>query len=138
MSENVPPLHIVADIADIAGLGLMLTVSVKGVPAQLPLEGVTVYVAMLTALVLFTRVPLIPEALLPEAPPVKPDPEGADHEYFVADGIVPSGPPSTGVTVNRSPLHTVLVIEFTAGFGLIVTATVKEGPGHVPAVGVTE
>jgi hypothetical protein len=41
-----PPLQIVEDITFIAGRGLTITVTVKGAPVQLAVEGVTVYVAV--------------------------------------------------------------------------------------------
>lgn len=67
---NVPPLHIVAAIGNITAFGLRVTVSVKGAPGQLPLTGVTVYVAVCTVLVVLVRVPLITAAPLPAVPPV--------------------------------------------------------------------
>jgi hypothetical protein len=55
--------------------------------------------------------------------------------------VVPAGTTPfeafTGVDVNATPLHTVLVIAVIAGFGFTVTVKVKVAPGHVPDVGVT-
>ena len=71
------PLHTVAVIAVIAGLGFMVTVTVNGVAGQLPNEaeddGVTVYVAVCAVLVVLTRVPVMLAGLpLLAAPPVIP------------------------------------------------------------------
>ena len=43
---NVPPLQIVELIAEIAGIGLMVTVTVKVEPVHVPEVGVTVYTAV--------------------------------------------------------------------------------------------
>jgi hypothetical protein len=59
-----------------AGFGLIVIVTVNGVPVQDPLTGVTLYNATLTELVVFTRVPLMVAVPLPEAPPVNPAPVG--------------------------------------------------------------
>jgi hypothetical protein len=61
----------------------------------------------------FVSVPvmLVP---VPAAPPVKPEPVGADHEYVVPAGTTPLVP-FTGVTVKGLPLHVAEVILVTAG-----------------------
>jgi len=55
--------------------------------------------------------------------------------------VVPAGTTPfvrfAGVEVNDDPLHTVFVIEVTAGVGFIVTVKVNEAPEQVPDVGVT-
>src|SRR5512133_2945459 len=69
---NEPPLQIVAVSGLIAGAGLMVTVTVNVLPVQVPVCGVTVYVAVLTELVVFNSVPPILAAPLPAAPPLNP------------------------------------------------------------------
>ena len=77
------PLHIVAFIAVIAGFGFTFTVIVKVAPVQLPKAtddvGVTVYIAVCAVVVVLASVPFM-FVPLPDAPPVKPVPAGADHE----------------------------------------------------------
>ena len=83
------------------------------------------------------NVPVMLEALLPDAPPVNPPVTvGALQLYVVPAGTTPFVP-STGVAVNEVPLHTVAVIAVIEGFGLTVTVTVNVLPAHVPDVGVT-
>lgn len=43
---KLPPLHIVAVIAFTAGIGVIVTDTVNDAPVQVPLKGVTVYVAV--------------------------------------------------------------------------------------------
>jgi hypothetical protein len=62
----------VSDLIQAAGLGFTVTITEKGVPEQLPAEGVTVYVAVCAVFVGLVSVPLIVEALFPLAPPVTP------------------------------------------------------------------
>ena len=50
------PLQVVAVIGVITATGFTVTVTVNGAPVQLPEVGVTVYVAVCTALVGFTNV----------------------------------------------------------------------------------
>ena len=69
------PLHTVAVIGVIAGLGFTVTVTVNGEAGQLPNEaddeGVTVYVAVCAVFVVLTRAPVILAGLpLLAAPPV--------------------------------------------------------------------
>ena len=59
VSVNVEPLQTFIVFAAMLGVGLTVTVTVNGVPVQLPEPGVTVYVAVCTELVVFTSVPLI-------------------------------------------------------------------------------
>jgi hypothetical protein len=133
---NDPPLQIILVKDEIAGAGLILTVTVNEEPGQPLLTGVTVYVAVVIELDVLTRVPLMFSAVDPDAPPVKPVPEGASQLYVVPAGTVPLVA-STGVTVNAIPLLTVIVIGRMAGFGLTVTFNSKSGPGHPPTEGVT-
>ena len=69
---KLPALQIVAAILLTAGFGFTKTVTVKVVPVQLPVTGVTVYVAVWNVLVGLTRVPLMFAATAPAAPPVIP------------------------------------------------------------------
>lgn len=74
---KVPPLQIVAAIAEIDGLGLTVIVTTNGAPAQVPnaadVNGVTVYVAVWKVFVLLTNVPEIVVGLpLLAVPPVIP------------------------------------------------------------------
>lgn len=62
-----------------AGAGLIVTTTLKGVPAQLPDNGVTLYVAVWMVLVTLVSSPLIFAEPLPGVPPVKPVPAGADQ-----------------------------------------------------------
>jgi hypothetical protein len=59
-------------IAVTAGTGLMVTVTVKVDPVQLPAVGVTVYVAVCGVLVGLVKLPLMLAAAVPAAPPVRP------------------------------------------------------------------
>lgn len=134
---NVPPLHIVAVMADIAGFGLTVTVTVKGEPVQLPDFGVTVYIACPAAFVELISVPLMFAELLPEAPPeIPPLIVGAGQLYEISAGIIPSVP-STGIVVKVPSLHIAAVRLFTAGIGFTVIVTVKSEPVHGPDTGVT-
>jgi hypothetical protein len=77
---NVPSLQIVAVIADTAGFGLTVTVTVNVAPTQVPEVGVTVYTTFIAALVVFVNVPLIFAAAMPAVVPVMPGTEGTAHE----------------------------------------------------------
>ena len=140
---NALGLHVVATVLlFIAGLGSIVTVTVKVAPTQLPDApdvGVTVYTAVTGALVVFVSVPLI-DAPLPATPPVKPAPAGAPQVYVVPAGTMPSTP-LTGVKLNALGLQVVAtVLLLIEGFGFIVTVTVKVAPTQLPAapdVGVT-
>ena len=75
--------------------------------------------------------------LVPVASPVSPaGSEGNDQEYSVVAGTTPFTP-SAGDTVNKLPLHELVVMFVIAGPGLTVTVTVKSGPGQDPEVGIT-
>ena len=73
------PLQTVGVKLLIAGFGLIVTVTVKVGPEHVPDVGVTVYVAVVDALVVLVRVPVI-DAPLPADPPEKFDPAGTPHE----------------------------------------------------------
>lgn len=124
---NAMPLQTVNDTGVIAGRGLTVTAIIKAEPEHPPLEGVTVYVAVLAELVVLTRFPVMFNAPVPAAPPVKPAPAGAAQVYVVPAGIMPLVP-STGVIVKLSPVQTEAAIALIAGAGFIVMVTVKEGP----------
>ncbi len=77
-SDNITMPQIQAVILVITGPGLTVTVTVNAGPVQVPVVGVTVYVAVTGAFVVLVKVPLMLEGLpLLAAPPVNPDPPGA-------------------------------------------------------------
>jgi hypothetical protein len=73
--KTAPP-HADAVMLLTYGVGLMVTVTVNVGPEHPPAVGVTVYVAVATALVVFVKVPVI-DAPLPATPPEKFAPAGA-------------------------------------------------------------
>ena len=77
--------------AVIVACGLTVTVTVNIDPIQVPVVGVTLYVAVNAPAVVLLSVPFT--VLWPDddAPPVKPLPVGALHAYVVLLGIVPVG-----------------------------------------------
>ena len=87
-------------------------------------------------MVVFTNVPLILPALVPDNPPVKPVPVGVDQLYVVPAGTVPLVP-FTGVVLNIAPEHTVVLIAVTLACGFIVTVTLNATPVQEPDLGVT-
>lgn len=78
--------------------------------------------------------PLI-ELPLPAEPPVKPVPDGADHEYTVLLGIT-FGAVELGVTENEVELHVCVVISAIVGTGFTVTVNVNGNPEQVPETGI--
>ncbi len=79
---KVPPLQIVADCAEIIGMGLIVTVTTNVLPKQFnPAFGVTVYCAVCATLVgLFNVCDIVPW-LLAAVPPAKfPVTIGVDQE----------------------------------------------------------
>ena len=97
---KVVPLQITALIAVIAGVGLIVTVTLNTKPVQLPVIGVTKYVAVLAMFVVLASVPIISDlGDTCVAPPVNPVPVGADQLYNVPAGTTPFVT-SVGVTVN--------------------------------------
>jgi len=115
VTEKAVPPHTVAVMFDTCGRGFNVTVTVKVEPTQLPSAtdpvGVTVYVAVVTALVVLVSVPPM-LAPLPAAPPLKPAPAGAPQLYVVPAGTMPSVP-FAGVTEKAIPPQTVVVIFVT-------------------------
>jgi hypothetical protein len=137
---NAVPLHIVAVWFGTTGRGLIVATTVNVGPVQLPLVGVTVYVAVCGMFVGFVSVPLILDCKLAVAPPVNPPVTtgNALHAYVVPDGTM--SVPLLGVTVNPVPLHVLAVLFAIFAFGLTVTVTVNVDPTQLPAaplVGVT-
>ena len=113
--------------------------TVKGVPVQLPLVGVTVYATVIAAFVEFVMLPEIELAFVPAAVPVIPVTVGADHEYVVPVGTM-FPEPLDGVTVKLDPEQIVCVCTLTVAVGATVTVTVKLVPSHagvVSELGVT-
>ena len=78
-------------------------------------------------MVVFTNVPLILPALVPDNPPVKPVPVGVDQLYVVPAGTMPFVP-LDGVVLNIDPEHTVVLIAVTLACGFIVTVTLNTAP----------
>ena len=138
LTVNATPLQLTELIAVITAVGLIVTVNVNVDPIQVPVIGVTVYVAVLAIFVVFVKPPLILATATPcEAPPVNPVPVGAVHVYKVPTGTTPSNT-SVGLILNTNPLHTVVVIALMIPTGLIVTVTVKEAfAPQLSVVGVT-
>jgi len=138
---NAVPLHIVAVWFGTTGRGLMVATTVNVGPVQLPLVGVTVYVAVCAVFVGLVSVPLILDCKLAVAPPVNPPVTtgNALHAYVVPVGTI-SPPPLLGVTVNPVPLQVLTVLLSIVALGLTVTVTVNVDPTQLPAaplVGVT-
>ena len=59
---------------------MTVTVTVKLDPEHEPDVGITMYTTLIAAFVVFVKVPLIEDKLLPGVVPVIPDTLGADHE----------------------------------------------------------
>ena len=108
---------------------------------QLPLVGVTVYVAVCAILVGFVSVPFTLDCKLAVAPPVNPPVTtgNEDHAYVVPDGTM--SVPLLGVTVKPEPLHVLVVAFAIAAFGFTVNVNVLPVPVQVTVlyvyVGVT-
>jgi hypothetical protein len=84
-----------------------------------------------------TKLPVIVDALLPDAPPVIPPVTvGTLQLYNVPAGTMPFVP-FTGVTLKNTPLHVVFVIALITADGFTFTVTVNVDPTQVPDVGVT-
>ena len=72
VAVNAVPLQVVAVIAVMDDLGFTVTVTVNVFPGHEAVVDVTVYVAVCAVVVGFVNVPLMPDAPLPDAPPVIP------------------------------------------------------------------
>ena len=119
------PLQVVVLIAVICASGFKFTVTEKDAPVHDPDTGVTIYVAVTTPIVVFVKVPVMELTPTPcEAPPVNPLPVGALHVYVVPAGTIPFVP-FTGLTVNNTPPHPVVLIGVITAVGLIVTVNVN-------------
>jgi hypothetical protein len=80
VTVNAIPLQVVAVIAVIVVTALIVIVSVNVAPAPQLVNGVTIYVAVTAALVVFTSCPVILlDAMVCDCPPVKPVPVGNVH-----------------------------------------------------------
>ena len=80
------------------------------------------------------KVPLMLDAPLPVAPPVRPPvTTGTDQLYVVLDGTIPLVE-LTGVDVKPVPPQVVAVIAVMAGVGFTVTVTVKVEPTQPSAL----
>ena len=135
---KLTPLHVVFVIAVTCASGFRFTVTEKDAPVHDPDTGVTIYVAVTTPIVVFVKVPVMELTPTPcEAPPVNPLPVGALHVYVVPAGTIPFVP-FTGLTVNNTPPHPVVLIGVITAVGLIVTVTVNVAfTPHDVEVGVT-
>ena len=125
VTPKLTPLHDVAVIALINADGFRFTVTEKDAPVHDPDTGVTIYVAVTTPIVVFVKVPVI--ELTPDAcdkPPVNPTPVGTVQVYKVPAGTIPFVP-FTGLTVNNTPPHPVVLIGVITAVGLIVTVNVN-------------
>ena len=71
VTVNPLPLQTIAVIGVMAGFGLTVTVTVKVAPVHVPVTGVTVYVAVCTRFVEFTRDPV----MFAEDPPLATPPD---------------------------------------------------------------
>src|SRR5690349_24476487 len=93
------------------GFGLTVTVTVNALPGQVPDVGVTVYVAVCAVLVGLVNVPVIDDPDPATPPVIPPVTVGTPQLYVVPAGTIPFVP-STGVTLNAVPLHTIAIILF--------------------------
>ena len=137
--KPVPP-QVVLVIAVICGVGSTVTVTVNVAPVQLPDSGVTVYVAVATALVLLVSNWLMFACAfvcsLPPSIEFSGLRTGVAHVYVVPEGTIPFGP-LAGEDVKLLIPHIVVVIAVMAGVGLTVTVNVKVAPVQLPDNGVT-
>ena len=137
VTVNNTPLQLTPVIAVTLATGLIVTVTAKLAPVQVPDTGVTVYVALCCVFVGLTKVPLIFTALDPVVPPVNPPvTTGAFQLYKVPAGTTPFVP-FTGLTVNNTPLQLTPVIAVTLGVGFNVTVKVNVEPTPHGELGVT-
>ena len=134
---NETPLQDVNVIAFTIAFGLMVTRTVKVDPVQIPLSGVTVYVAVWEILVGLTKLPVIDEAPVPDTPPVSPPvTPGVNQLYVVPDGTIPLVA-LTGNTLKDTPLQVMAVMVVINAFGFSVTVTVNGLPVQLPVNGIT-
>ena len=124
---KITPLQVVVLNVLMVAAGLIVTVTVNGLPApQLMVAGVTIYVAVTARFVVFNKLPNMSAApVVCDNPPVKPEPVGTVHVYVVPAGTIPFVP-LTGDTVNATPLHEVVVMAVMPATGFSVTTTVKD------------
>ena len=138
VTEKGIPLAVVAVITFTNAEGFRFTVTEKEAPVQDPDNGVTIYVAVTTLIVVFVKVPVM--ELTPDAcdnPPVNPTPVGVVQVYVVPAGTMPFVP-FTGLTVNNTPPQLVALIGVITAVGLIVTVNVNAAfAPHNNELGVT-
>jgi hypothetical protein len=113
------------------GVGLIVTSTVKVLPAQLPEVGVTVYCIITGAVVLLVIVPVTEDPFPAVSPEIPVCGAGAAQAYCVPGGTIPSVP-FTGVKVKALPLQADPDIAVMAGLGLTVMVTVKSAPKQFP------
>ena len=105
------------------GFGLMVTVAVKLLPGQLPMYGVTVYVATAAEEPVRVSVCEIDDCgVFCADPPVKPVPVGVLHVYVVPAGTTPSST-FVGTTLNATPVQPLPVTALIAGAGETIIET---------------
>jgi hypothetical protein len=133
-SPTVPPEQIVAVFAlDITGAGFTVTVTVCGVPGQLPSVGVTVYVTVWTAVEVFVRASEMVEVDCA----VVDSPVTFAFAVAIQENVAPAGlDVRTSPTVPPEQIVAVFALDIT-GAGFTVTVTVCGVPGQLLKVGVT-
>ena len=138
VTVKLMPVQLTVLIAVTAATGLTVTVNWNVAPVQLPVNGVTVYVALCSVFSGLVRVPNNPFCVVPNAPPVIPPVTiGATQLYVVPAGITPLVT-SVGVTLKNTPLQLTAVIAVTDAFGLTVTVNWNADPlPHAAVFGVT-
>ena len=125
VTEKGIPLAVVAVITFTNAEGFRFTVTEKEAPVQDPDNGVTIYVAVTTLIVVFVNVPVMELTLdACDNPPVNPTPVGVVQVYVVPAGTMPFAP-FTGLTVNNTPPQLVALIGVITAVGLIVTVNVN-------------
>ena len=134
---NGTPLQLTVVRLPITAVGLIVTVTVKVVPTQIPVNGVTIYVAVCVVFNGFVNIPLMFVCAVSLNPPAKPpNTLGALQLYNVPAGTIPFVL-FVGVILNPTPLQLTVVIAVITGVGLIVTVTVNAAPVQFPVTGVT-
>ena len=114
-----------------AGVGFTVMVKVDGVPGQLLAVGVTVMVAVIGVVPVFTA---LNDAMFPL--PDAPNP--MDGVLFAQAKDVPVTGPAKFMAAVGAPLHKVwFATAFTVGVGFTVIVKLIGVPGHPFAVGVT-
>jgi len=135
---NNTPSHVTAVIFVTVAVGFTVITTVKLLPTQPPLDGVSVYVTDNAAFVLLVNVPTIivfePVNNVLVTPAVEPT--ALTNVYVVPVGTMPFVAP--GVNAIDPPLHATCVIPDIIARGFNVTVTVNCAPTQLPDVGVTK